>query len=183
MISTPHTVAFAVAGAACAIAACTDLASRRVPNALTLPLIAAAPVLAAFDGVQAALAAASIAAVMLVLGTFVHAAGVLGGGDVKLLAGVTALAGFPACVDVALYCALCGGVLAVSVAAVRGEIGAVVSRVRIGVTTTLAGHSLALGAAAIGARGTRIPYAVAIGAGFAVAVAGLTVFPFLRIVQ
>ncbi len=183
MISTPHTVAFAVAGAACAIAAYTDLASRRVPNALTLPLIAVAPLLAAFDGVQAALAAGAIVVVMLVLGTFVHAAGVLGGGDVKLLAGVAALAGFPACIDVVLYCALCGGALAVAVAAVRGEFGAVVSRLRVGVTTTLAGRSLALGAAAIGARGTRIPYAVAIGAGFALAVAGLTVSPFLRIVQ
>jgi prepilin peptidase CpaA len=183
MITTAQSIAFAAGLGVCGIAACTDLATRRVPNALTLPLLVAAPLLAALDGVQAALVACAIVIVALALGTLVHAAGILGGGDVKLLAGVGALAGFPACIEVALYSALCGGVLALSVAIARGELAGVVSRLRVGVATTIAGRSLALGTASIAAQGPRIPYAVAIGAGFAVAIAGVTIFPALRIVQ
>ncbi len=183
MYSHAQTIALAAGLGACGIAACTDLRSRRVPNALTLPLLAAAVPLAAFDGVHAALVASAILATVLLLGTVVHATGILGGGDVKLLAGVCALAGFPACVDVAAYSALCGGLLALAVSLARGELGAVLSRVRYGLATSIAGRSLTLAGAAVDARGTRIPYAVAIGFGFAIAVAGVTIFPALRIVQ
>lgn len=183
MITTAQAIAFATGLGACGIAACTDLATRRVPNALTLPLLAAAPLLAAFDGVRAVAIVCAIMIVALVAGTIVHAAGILGGGDVKLLAGVGALAGYPACVEVALYAALCGGILALVVSAARGEIGAVLARVRVGVATSIGGRSLAAGAAAIDARGPRIPYAVAIGAGFVIAIAGVTLIPALRIVQ
>jgi prepilin peptidase CpaA len=183
MISTAQFVASGIGLLACGVAATTDLRSRRVPNALTLPLLAAAVPLAALDGVHAALAACAIVVAALAVGTVVHTMGVLGGGDVKLLAGVSALAGFPACIDVAIYSALCGGVLALVVSLARGELGAVVSRVRYGVATSVAGRSLAFASAAVDATGTRIPYAVAIGAGFAIAVAGATIFPALRIVQ
>lgn len=183
MISPAQTTAFAIGLGACGIAACTDLAKRRVPNTLTLPLLCAAPIVAAFDGLHAALVACAIVAIALVAGTVVHATGILGGGDVKLLAGVGALAGFPACVEAALYSALCGGLLAIVVSVARGELGGVLTRVRIGVAGSIASRSLAVGAAAIDARGARIPYAVAIGAGFAIAIAGVTLFPALRIVQ
>lgn len=183
MISTAQMIAFAIGLGACGVAACTDLVSRRVPNALTLPLLAAAPIVAAFDGVHAAVVACVVVVVALVAGTAIHAAGILGGGDVKLFAGVGALAGYPACVEAALYSALFGGLLAIVVSAARGELGGVLSRVRLGVATSIAGRSLAIGAAAIDARGARIPYAVAIGAGFALAIASVTLFPVLRIVQ
>jgi Flp pilus assembly protein protease CpaA len=183
MISPAQTTAFALGLGACGIAAGTDLVSRRVPNALTLPLLAAAPLIAAFDGVQAALIACAILVAGLALGTLAHAAGVLGGGDVKLLAGACALAGFPACVEVALYSALCGGILALAVSLARGELLGVVSRVRLGVATTIAGRSLALGTAVLDASGPRIPYALAVGAGFAIAIMGVTLFPALRILQ
>lgn len=183
MSTTAQSIALAAGLGACGIAACTDLATRRVPNALTLPLLAAAPLLAALNGAHAALVACVIVIVSLVVGTLVHAAGILGGGDVKLLAGVGALAGFPVCVEVALYSAMCGGVLALSVAIARGELASVVSRVRVGVATTIAGRSIALGTATIAAQGPRIPYAVAIGAGYAIAIAGATIFPALRIIQ
>lgn len=183
MISPAQNIAFAIGLGACGIAACTDLRTRRVPNALTLPLIAAAPLVAAADGVRAALLACAIVIAALVLGTFVHTMGVLGGGDVKLLAGIGALAGYPACLEVALYSALCGGALALAVSLARGELGAVLGRLRYGVVSSIAGRSLALGAAAIDARGPRIPYAVAIGAGFAIAIAGVTIFPAVRIIS
>ncbi len=182
-MSPAHIAAFALACTACGIAAGTDLAWRRVPNVLTLPLLGAAPLFAAFDGIHAALTAAGIAAGALIVGTFVHAAGVLGGGDVKLLAGVSALAGFPACIDVALYSALCGGALAIAVSASRGELGGVVGRMRLGVTGAIAGRSLAAAVAAVDARGARIPYAIAIGAGFAIAMLAQSAFPVLRIVH
>ena len=183
MISTAQSIAFALGLGACGIAACTDISMRRVPNALTLPVLAAAPVVAAFEGAHAAFVACAIVIVALFAGTLVHAAGILGGGDVKLLAGVGALAGYPACVEVALYSALCGGLLALAISAARGELAGVLSRVRFGVASSIAGRSLTAAAATIDARGPRIPYAVAIGAGFIIALAGVTIFPALRIVQ
>ena len=78
---------------------------------------------------------------------------------------------------------MCGGILAVAVSIARGELAGVLSRVRVGVATTIAGRSLAVGAGSIDAHGPRIPYAVAIGAGFALAIAGVTFIPALRILQ
>jgi prepilin peptidase CpaA len=176
-------VSVAIAASACGAAVYTDLATRRVPNALTLPLMIAAPAVAAFDGVHAALVAAAIVLGALLGGTIVHAMGVLGGGDVKLLAGVAGFAGFPACIEVALYTAVCGGMLALVVSTMRGELGGTLARVRLGVAGTIAGRSLAVGSAAMGATGTRIPYALAIGAGFALATLAQTSLPFLRIIR
>jgi prepilin peptidase CpaA len=177
------TTSLALAAGACGIAAWTDIATRRVPNALTLPLLGAAPVLAAFNGVHAAIAAVVIVVVSLLAGAVVHAAGVLGGGDVKLFAGVGALAGFPACIDVALYSAIFGGLLAIAVSASRGELNGMLTRVRSGLISSIAGRSLALGVAAVDARGARIPYALAIGSGFAVAMLAQSAFPILRIIR
>lgn len=179
---TSDTIALALAATACVVAVGTDLRSRRVPNALTLPLLAAAPAIAAFNGLHAALVATAIVIASLLAGSLIHSAGILGGGDVKLLAGVGALAGFPACIDVALYSAIFGGLLALAVSTSRGELSAVLARVRAGVTTSVAGRNLALGVAAIDTHGVRIPYALAIGAGFAVAVLAHSALPFLRII-
>ncbi len=162
MMSTTQTIAFAIAAVACTLAVRTDLASRRIPNAITLPLLAAAPLLAAFDGWRAVIAACGIVAGALVIGACLHAMGVLGGGDVKLLAGISALVGFPWCLDVALYTGICGGLLALIFAAARGELRGLMARLPTGV---------------------RLPYALAIGTGFALTTAGATVFPALRIVQ
>jgi prepilin peptidase CpaA len=180
---TSNIVATALAAVACGIAACTDLAWRRVPNALTLPLMAVAPVVAAFEGWHAALVAVAIVVAALVGGSFIHATGVLGGGDVKLFAGIGALAGFPTCIEVALYTAVCGGLLAVVVSAMRGELAGALERVRVGVTGAALSRSLAAGAAAIDARGTRIPYALAIAAGFVLATLAQNSVPFLRIIR
>ena len=161
MISTTQIIALTLAAIACVLAACTDLASRRVPNAITLPLLAAAPIVAVFGGWRPALVACAIVAAGLGAGACLHAAGLLGGGDVKLLAGVSALAGFPYCVDVVLYTGVCGGLLALIYAASRGELRGVIAHLPTGV---------------------RLPYALAIGTGFALTTAGATVFPALRIV-
>ncbi len=161
MISTTQMVAFTLAAIACVLASCTDVVSRRVPNAITFPLLAAAPLVAAFGGWRPALIALGIVAVGYALGACMHAAGLLGGGDVKLLVGVSALTGFPNCVDVVLYTGVCGGLLALIFAAARGELRGVIARLPTGV---------------------RLPYAVAIGSGFALATAGATVLPALRIV-
>lgn len=176
-------LAIAVAAGACGVAVYTDLATRRVPNALTLPLMIAAPAIAAFDGAHAALVAAAIVLGALLGGTVIHGMGVLGGGDVKLFAGVAGLTGFPMCIELALYTAVCGGVLAFVVSTMRGELGGTLGRVRLGIAGTIAGRSLAVGSAAMGATGTRIPYALAIGAGFALATFAQTSLPFLRIIR
>ncbi|MBV9270732.1 MAG: prepilin peptidase, partial [Candidatus Eremiobacteraeota bacterium] len=80
--------------AACVLAVVYDTAFRRIPNWLTLPLLAAGPVLWLFSGHDALhhawLAAVSVA-VAIFAGAFIHRMRILGGGDVKLLA---ALVGF-----------------------------------------------------------------------------------------
>jgi prepilin peptidase CpaA len=95
-------VVFALLGLGiCLVAAVTDLARGVIPNALTLPVLAAAPAihaalaLLAHRGTHAAMAqagwsllgAATCVAVPLLLWRF----GSMGGGDVKLLAALGAL--------------------------------------------------------------------------------------------
>jgi len=51
---------------------------------------------------------------VLLVGLMVYSAGSVGGGDVKLLAGVAAWSGFPAILEIALYAIACGVILVVA---------------------------------------------------------------------
>ena len=97
-----------------AVACATDLRRARIPNWLTLGAMVAG---VAFHGLFAGGAGFGAAALGLVVGLVVFfpffALGALGGGDVKLMAALGAWLGAAAVINVALFGALAGGVLAV----------------------------------------------------------------------
>ncbi len=175
-----HLIALAVGVTACAIAAWTDISTRKIPNWLTLPLIAGAPLLAGTDGWHALVIAYCILLCAVVLGLQLHGLGLFGGGDVKLLIGVAPLCGFPGCVDMALYTAIAGGILAGGVAIGRREFAifkTVFSRFAVSIATGRLNTEMAAKSDA------RIPYALAILVGFSIAALAQNVAPFLRILR
>ena len=137
---------------ASALAAVWDVTTRRIPNALTIALIlgavAARGVLFGWTG---AAAAAATAFVCLVVGTIAFQRGWLGGGDVKLLAGVAAAFGPDDAPSFLLYTGCCGGLLALAWSLQRHRFG----------------H--------------RIPYALAAVAGVSLVILSHSALPALRI--
>lgn len=132
----------------------SDLRSRKIPNVLILAGLAIALVIAlmneGFDGVWFAAKGAGLGLTIL-LPFFV--VGVMGAGDVKLLAAVGAYSGVPAVVTIALLTFIAGGVLGVVyVLRVHGA-RRVVEGLKIAATT--------LSVPAFGAVSVRLPYAVA----------------------
>lgn len=150
--------------------AVTDVKSRRVPNLLTGPAILAGLALhSALDGWRGLehsfLGALICGGIFFVL----FLTGGMGGGDVKLIAAVGALAGLSHIVYVLIFTGLAGGVMALALVARRRRfretltnVGALVTHHRI--------HGLephpeinVTNAAAL-----RLPYALAIAAGTAI---------------
>jgi prepilin peptidase CpaA len=127
MPSNPIVVAVLAAGVGAA--ACIDLRTRRVPNALTLSL-ALAGVGCAITGVsglnlKASLIGFAVGMALMLPGYLI---GATGAGDVKLLAAAGTLIG-PAYVAMAfLYTALAGGVLALLVARRRRRLSITLER-------------------------------------------------------
>ncbi len=130
-------------------AAWRDLRSRRIPNSLTLPALLIGIVghgLAdGLPGAGSALAGAAVGGV--VLGLF-YLLGGMGAGDVKLMAAVGALLGWPLAVAALLCTAIAGGVLAL--------VWVICRWLASGRRTARGGASL---------RKIRLPYGVAIAAG------------------
>lgn len=164
---------------ACVAAVITDVAWRRVPNWITLPLFLLAPAAVWVQyGFLSALISIAIVAAFIAVGIAVHGAGLLGGGDVKLIAGVAALCGLPQCINFALYTSLAGGVLALLFALSRRELKPLLGGLHRRVGLSLATGRLATETMQGG--NVRMPYAIAIGAGFALTSTAAAV-PFLRI--
>src|SRR6185503_15867944 len=100
-----------------------DLQTRRVPNWLTLGITALGITLAAVNWTDRSIAAAlggfAVGLLVMLPG---HVVGATGAGDVKLFAAVGTLLG-PTGIAVAfVYTAIFGGVLALTVAIVRGRL-------------------------------------------------------------
>lgn len=157
---------------ACAFAlvlACmiTDVYQRRIPNCLTIPAVAAGLGFAllgnGWDGVWLSVVGIAVGFGLLFLPFYF---GGMGAGDVKLMAALGALLGASAIIQVFLYSAIVGGVLAVvSVVRERAcrETAANIAAICLGWWSRLgSGHGL-------GDRPHRsvgnIPYGVAIGLG------------------
>jgi prepilin peptidase CpaA len=157
---------------ACAVAICTDLRERKIPNWLTAALAAGGLSLHVAHGWVVVVSAIAAGGVIFVLGTFAHSVGVFGGGDVKLLAAGSLAIGFPDCVLFILYTFLGGGVLAIAFALSQRRLRTTLVNVR-----ALAQTRTRLDDAAPSAR---MPYAIAIGFGAAIVALADTILPAMR---
>jgi len=173
----------AVIGASLA-AAVWDLFRRRIPNWLTLPLLAAGLCQAAWrgglNGLGGALAAGVILALPFVV-LYVFAGG--GAGDAKLMAGIGAWLGVLQGAVVLAAVALSGFLLAVVVAAARKRLRSVVSSVAAtafrGLVSILSGAGLK-GVAGVQAPAhptLTVPYGLAIFMGVCAAAGGRMLWP------
>lgn len=126
-------------------AAITDLLTGRIPNLLTYPAILIGLGLAAWQGVpvfMGHLAAGLIAAIPFLL-AFLYGGG--GGGDVKIMAAVGALIGFPGILPVMAHALLVGAVMAVIDVVVQGRFKAVLQKARLSLLLLPFGPRQALG--------------------------------------
>lgn len=119
----------AVCVALCLVAAIFDVRRRRIPTFLTVPGLCAGLALAAISGGYDLAAAATAAALLGGLFALFAAVGGVGWGDVKLMAAVGALLGWPLpawplVLYALVYTALVGGVLAVVVSLRQRRLGA-----------------------------------------------------------
>lgn len=105
------------------IASVMDVRSRRIPNGLTYPAIAAGLGLAFMQG-GTQQGFAHLLALLLVAVPFVMLfyAGLFGGGDVKLIAAIGALLGPAHAINIAIGSLLVGGVFALLILIWRGEL-------------------------------------------------------------
>ena len=100
---------------ACVLAAASDAVSRRIPNVIPLALLIGIAIERGIHGWVALGSGIGALAIVLIAGTFVHARGWFGGGDVKLAAVVAAGFGIPGCFSFLLFTAASGGVVALAV--------------------------------------------------------------------
>jgi Flp pilus assembly protein protease CpaA len=123
-----------IAGVFAALAAVFDLRRFRVPNSLTLPLllsgIAFHVIVAGLAGLQSSLLGALFGFAILFVFYFV---GVMGGGDVKLMAAVGAWLGMPMTVYVFSVAGLAAGAYSVVLLAWNGRSRDAILALRIGV--------------------------------------------------
>lgn len=90
----------------------TDLRSRRIPNALTLPAVGAALVVAALRGsLLVSLFGALLGAAAFLLPAFLYGKKTAGGGDIKLAAFVGAAVGLPLVLHAMLLAGLSASVV------------------------------------------------------------------------
>lgn len=111
-----HSVLMMMFPLAMAFAAATDLLTFKIPNRISLALIAGFLVVAPLSGMSWTtffLHVATFAAVLAV-GFALFSAGLFGGGDAKLLAAAALWVGYDSMPMYAAMVAICGGVLAVA---------------------------------------------------------------------
>ena len=162
---------------ACAIAATTDVRTRRVPNWLTALLAIAGLIMNAAHGVVPGLLSLCVMLAVFLIGALAFSQGWIGGGDVKLAAAAAGAFNYPDCVPFLVYTILGGGVIALVYSVLRGRLKQTLTGV-----ATLAFPFLHGGAGkATPTSMTSMPYALAIGLGAALVLLSQTVAPFLRI--
>jgi prepilin peptidase CpaA len=155
------TLAIGTVLAASLIGAVCDVRTRRIPNVLPGALFLCGFVESALlFGWKGALLSIALAAVVLLAGTVAFSFKLIGGGDVKLLAAAAATLGYPAAVTFLLLTLLCGGVVGLVYAAVRGRLAATYANMQAVTLPLLAGV-----APARPSGGLPMPYAVSIFAG------------------
>ncbi len=124
------TVAAAVALFLAGAAAVFDWRKRRVPDALTLPVLVGAPIAFGLaEGLRGVLHAGLGAAACAFVPLLLARRGAMGGGDVKLLAALGALLGYTLGVEAQLYAFLGVSIHALAQRARAGELRALGSAV------------------------------------------------------
>ena len=161
------------------LAACSDLAARRIPNALTFGVAALAIGFSALHGPWSVLVSILLFAIVFVAGSFPYGRGWIGGGDVKLLAAGAALANWPGAATFLLATALAGGVLSTVELARQGRLRVTMNRFAV----AAAAGSLEAGMDSDPTRRNKLPYALAIAAGALVLLASETLAPWLQLVR
>jgi prepilin peptidase CpaA len=155
------TLLLATVLAAALAGAVSDLRTRRVPNVLVGVLLLAGLIENFYlGGWHAAVTDLGVAAGVLAVGTVAFSFKLIGGGDVKLLAAAAGTLGYPAGITFVLFTLLCGGVLAVAYAALRGRLQATLVNVQAVTLPLFAGVRPVRPQ-----NGLAMPYAVAIFAG------------------
>ncbi len=160
--------AYLLCASLCAsIGAVSDVRTRRIPNFLTVSSLAFGLLLHLGTGSWRAMglaAAAGLAGGAVFFIFFI--VGGMGGGDVKLMAAVSCIAGFGHLLEIFIATALMGGLFALALAISRGRLKSTLANVG-----TLIGHHGAMGLLPhpelnVDQPGTlRLPYGVAIAAG------------------
>jgi prepilin peptidase CpaA len=163
--------------AACAVAACTDIATRRIPNVLTALLAIAAFAIHFKEGWASLGITLAILVGVTLLGFIAFSFGWLGGGDVKLLAAGAATLGAGDTLAFLFYTAIGGGVLAVLFALVTGRFSAVMGSVSKIVRPLVYKGTVAVAPS----KPIMLPYAIAIAFGAGAVALSHTVAPFLRL--
>jgi prepilin peptidase CpaA len=163
---------------ACLLAACSDLAARRIPNALTFGVAALAVGLGAVHGPWTLVTTILIFVAVFVAGSVPYGRGWIGGGDVKLLAAGAALAGWPAAATFLLATALAGGALSVAELARQGRLGLTLNRFAVAAASGDLGSGMETDTAR-----RKLPYALAIAAGALVLLASETIAPWLQLAR
>jgi prepilin peptidase CpaA len=101
-------------GSAAAIAAVFDLRQRRIPNALTVPVMLAGILIhtsrSGWNGFTFSMLGLAIGGGVLLI---FHIFGGMGAGDVKLMAGIGALGGFHFTISVLVLTGAAGGIMAI----------------------------------------------------------------------
>lgn len=159
--------------AGCFAASYCDVRTRRIPNLLTGSLALAAVAVHAFDGLRPAAESLAVMAVITAAGTFIYSRGGIGGGDIKLAIAGSGMLSYPLCVPFLLYTGIGGGLLALIVLALRGNLRVSFSRV---VLMALAG-----GPGIATEKRETLPYAVAFAFGATFVALSQSVVPFLRL--
>jgi prepilin peptidase CpaA len=155
------TLALATVLAASLIGAVCDVRTRRVPNVLVGALLVCG--LAenfALSGWKGAGIDLAVTAAILLAGTVAFSFKLIGGGDVKLLAAAAGTLGYPAAVPFVLLTLVCGGVVGLAYAAVRGRLQATYANMQAVTLPLMAGV-----APVRPVNGLAMPYAVSIFAG------------------
>ncbi len=154
----------ALVPAALAIAAASDLASRRIPNVLVLTVgLSGLAVSAGALGLASGLAAAAISLCVTVPA---WRRGLVGGGDVKLAAAAATWVRLEHLIEFGIVVALCGGILSLLVLLRASSVEK--RLVRANATASLATSRISVARSA----GTSIPYGVAIALGAAIVMSG-----------
>jgi prepilin peptidase CpaA len=166
-----------LACAACLASVYYDVRWRRIPNAITLPLIVLGPLIAAFGGWPHFFSSLQVLAVLFGGGVLLHRTGWLGGGDVKLAIGIGVLLGYPGAVAFLLATGIAGGVIALGVTVARRRTAMLGAQLRSAIGSIAAGTPV-IAPLSTAPADERIPYALAIAAGLAIALLASTVhFP------